>query len=390
MPNRFERRIGKNVEINSKIIRQNDIDNNIQNDKRQQNKTKQISNSGIMNKVKKFSIDELYSIDNYMKLELMYLRHKINNMGMLDTDVSNKNISNLKEEVEKLKKEIQENINQEIKKMNTQIDTNLKDNKEKMEKLDKLDIEKINNNSDKTEKIIDELKSDLEDELKKIKGIFPNYDKLIAGFGEKIKDINKNIDSRFEQRTKENEKILETFYGLDLENIKNIREENNKNFNKMNDITSEFKKFKNITEKFDMNKIKEIERNIRINTDLINEYKEYMNKTIISNENLSKNNEYFQKEINRLNENMTEVLSTLSEMKEEGVQYFIKNSNKKQNYNTGNINDKKEDEYLKNEQEKAKKKQERMERLKNKNYKGMALARVLEQRKHAKAKNLIK
>lgn len=384
MPNRFERRIGKNVDVGSKIIRQNVVENDIQTNKKQIVNERRVSSTGIKSKVKKFTTSELYNINNYMKLELMHLKHKVNTLGggeVVNTkEQTEKTLSQLKVEVEKMQNDLQAKIDEEVKKINSTLE----------QKMKEVDTKSSKNNNTDMQKIIDELKSDLEGELKKIKGIFPRYDNLITGFGEKFKDINKNIDKRFEQRTEENEKILETFYSLDLENIKNIREEYNTNFTKMCDIESQMKSFKKIIEKFDMNKMKEIERNIRINTDLINEYKSYMNQTIVSNENLTKNNEFFQKEINRLNTNMTEVLSTLSEMKEEGVQYFIKHSNKKQNYNNTLKAENDEKEYLKKEQEKAKKKEERNERLKNKNFKGMALARVLEQRKHAKAKQLIK
>ena len=395
MPNRFERRIGKDLDVGSKIIRQNVVENDIQTNKKQIVNQRRVSSAGIKENVKKFTTSELYNINNYMKLELMYLKHKVNTLGggeVVNTkEQTEKTLSQLKVEVEKIQNDLQAKIDEEVKKINSTLEVKMKEVDTKTEKLNDISVEKSskNNNTD-MQKIVDELKSDLEGELKKIKGIFPRYDNLIAGFDEKFNDIHGNINHRFEQSSQENEKILKAFYSLDMESIKNIREEYNTNFTKMCDIESQMKSFKKIIEKFDMNKMKEIERNIRINTDLINEYKSYMNQTIVSNENLTKNNEFFQKEINRLNTNMTEVLSTLSEMKEEGVQYFIKHSNKKQNYNNTLKAENDEKEYLKNEQEKAKKKEERNERLKNKNFKGMALARVLEQRKHAKAKQLIK
>lgn len=384
MPNRFERRIGKDLDVGSKIIRQNVVENDIQTNKKQIVNQRRVSSAGIKSKVKKFTTGELYNIQNYMKLELMHLKHKVNTLGggeVVNTkEQTEKTLSQLKVEVEKMQNDLQAKIDEEVKKINSTLEVKMKE----------VDTKSSKNNNTDMQKIVDELKSDLEGELKKIKGIFPRYDNLIAGFDEKFNDIHGNINHRFEQSSQENEKILKAFYSLDMESIKNIREEYNTNFTKMCDIESQMKSFKKIIEKFDMNKMKEIERNIRINTDLINEYKSYMNQTIVSNENLTKNNEFFQKEINRLNTNMTEVLSTLSEMKEEGVQYFIKHSNKKQNYNNTLKAENDEKEYLKKEQEKVKKKEERNERLKNKNFKGMALARVLEQRKHAKAKQLIK
>ena len=146
MPNRFERRIGKDLDVGSKIIRQNVVENDIQMNKKQIVNERTVSSAGIKAKVKKFTTGELYNINNYMKLELMYLKHKVNTLGggeVVNTkEQTEKTLSQLKVEVEKMQNDLQAKIDEEVKKINSTLELKMKEVDTKAEKLNEISVEK--------------------------------------------------------------------------------------------------------------------------------------------------------------------------------------------------------------------------------------------------------